>query len=390
MPDTQLPQSVLRTTLDGRDIYLVGTAHVSKASVDDVRVTIAAVKPDTVCIELCEGRYRSLTDRDTWKKMDIYKVIRQGKAVFLLAQLLMTSFYRQLGQQLGTKPGAEMLAAADLAKEAGCQLVLADRAIDITLRRVWGSLGFWGRMKLAGQILFGLFGMEKIDAAMIERLRTQDQLETVMQQFAEAFPQIKSRLIDERDVFLAQKIRSAPGKTVVAVVGAGHVQGILANLPQEHALEPLMQLPPKSPVPAIVGWSIPIVFMGLLALGFMKGGAKQSIDSVYIWAIATGTLAALGAVLALAHPLTILTSLLFAPLTPLHFLVRTGWVAGLVEAWVRKPTVADLEDLPDAVSTLRGFWRNAVTKILLVVVLVNLGSTAGMFVAGSWIAAKLF
>ncbi|MCP4714736.1 MAG: TraB family protein, partial [Deltaproteobacteria bacterium] len=244
--------------------------------------------------------------------------------------------------------------------------------------------------KMMVQLLAGLLVSEKIDEDLVENMKKQDQLETIMETFAKAFPEVKKRLIDERDIFLARKIRQAPGKTVVAIVGAGHVPGIIKNIDIDTPLEPLMQVPPKSLVPHVLKWGIPAVIAFLMVLGFFKGGAQYGMESIYIWVLVNGALAGIGAALALAHPLTIVASFIGAPLTSLNPMIAAGWVAGLVQAWVKKPTVSDFEDLPNAITTVRGFWSNPVSKILLVVALANLGSSLGTFISGSWIAARMF
>jgi len=385
-----LSDSVAHITVDGREVYLVGTAHVSKESVDDVRNTVALVKPDSICVELCAGRHKAMMQKESWEKMDIFKVIKEKKGVFLLAQLVMGAFYKRLGDKLGIKPGAEMLEGIKLADETGVQLVLADRDIQITLKRVWGYLGFWNKMKLATHLLASIFSKEEINDAMIEQIKGKDQLENVMAEFSEAFPEIKKRLIDERDVFLAQKIREAKGPTVVAVVGAGHVNGIKQYIQKDNDLEPLMKLPEPSIWPTLLKWIIPIALVVLLVLGFYKGGAQHSMESIWIWILVTGTMAALGSAVALANPLTILASFVGAPLTTIHPLLAVGWIAGLVQAWVKKPTVADFENLSEAVGSFKAFWNNSVTKILVVVMLSNIGASFGTFISIWLIARRTF
>jgi len=382
-----LPQRVAHVKADDRDIYIVGTAHLSKDSVEDVRTTVERVKPDAICIELCQGRYQAMTQADNWAKMDIFKVIRQKKATFLLAQLIMTSFYRRLGEKLGIQPGAEMLKGIELAEQTGAKLVLADRDIEITLKRVWGYLSFWNKLKLFLHMATGVLVREEIDSDMIETLKQQDQLEAVMAEFAAKYPEIKRRLIDERDTYLAEKIRTAPGKTVVAVVGAGHLPGITQQVHEPHALDELMELPTKSIWPTIIKWGVPLAILILIAYGFTKG-ADHGIQNITIWFLVNGVLSALGAAVALAHPLTVLSAFLAAPLTSLNPLVAAGWVAGIVQALIKRPRVSDLEDLPDAIGSVRGFWTNPVTRILLVVALANLGSMIGTYIAGAWIAAR--
>ncbi len=388
--ENNLNNSVKKISVNGKTIFLVGTAHVSKESVEDVRKTVELVNPDTICVELCESRYNTIVKGDSWKKMDIFKIIKEKKAALLLAQLIMSSFYRRLGKQLDVKPGAEMIEGINLAKELDKKLVLADRRIDITLKRVWGFLNFWNKLKMASQLLGGLFFTDKIDEQMIEELKNQDQLENILDTFAETFPEVKHRLIDERDTYLAQKIKEAPGKTIVAVVGAGHVPGIIAGIEEDHPLEPLMDTPPRSLAPLAFAWGIPAIIVALIAYGFFKGGTEHSLNSIYIWVLVNGIFSALGAAVALGHPLTIIASFIAAPLTSLNPMIAAGWVSGLVQAFVKKPTVTDMEELPNVIMTVKGFWMNPVSRILLVVVLANLGSSLGTFVAGGWIAGRLF
>ncbi|MBE9502666.1 MAG: TraB/GumN family protein [Proteobacteria bacterium] len=387
--DYNLPDSVKRVEVDGKEIFLLGTAHVSKESVEDVRKAAEALKPDTICVELCPARHKSIIMKDAWKQMNIVRVVKEKKSLFLLSQLILSSFYRRLGSQIGVQPGAEMMEGITQSEIHNSVLVLADRDIEITLKRVWGHLNFWNKMKMIMQLLMSLFIDEKIDDAMIEEMKSKDQLEQVMETFAKSFPEVKKRLIDERDIYLAQKVRNAPGKKILAIVGAGHVAGMEDYVHQKIDLEPLMEIPPKSLIPTILKWTIPALIIALIVGGMFKGGAQTSIESIYIWVLVNGILSALGAAIALAHPLTIITAFVSAPITSLNPMIATGWVSGIVQAGVKKPTVADLEDLPNATSSIKGFWTNPVSRILLVVVLANLGSSLGTFIAGSWIAMKV-
>lgn len=387
---TELPQSVTRIVCAGREIYIVGTAHVSRSSVQDVARTIETLRPDTVCVELCQPRYRAIVHQDAWRSMDIFKVIRQKRAVFLLAQLVLTVFYRRLGQHLGVQPGAEMIEAIRRAEQHNARLVLADRPIETTLRRVWGHLTVWNRFKMVLQIAVGLIVSDSVDETLVEEMKNQDQLEHILSAFTKSFPEVKKRLIDERDLYLAYHIQNAPGEKIVAVVGAGHVPGICRVLGQALDPQPLLSVPPRSRWGRVLSWALPGAIVLLLALGFLKGGAGAGMESIYIWVMVNGIFAAAAAALALPHPLTVLTAFVGAPLTSLNPMIAAGWVAGLAQAWLRKPTVADLEDLPADILTVRGFWRNPVSKILLVVVLANLGSTLGTFLSGGMIAARVF
>jgi pheromone shutdown-related protein TraB len=384
----QLPQSVEIIQLDGKEIYLVGTAHLSKQSVEDVRAAIQIVQPNSVCVELCGPRYKTMTDKEAWRKMDIFKIIRDKKAMFLLAQLIVSSFYRKLGERIGIQPGAEMLEAIEQAKQGGAELVLADREIEITLKRVWGYLGMWNKMKMLTGIAMSVFSGEEIDEKMIEQLKKGDQLEIALAEFTKKYPEVKRRLIDERDIFLSQKIRRAAGPKVVAVVGAGHIAGIKENIQKEQSIDNLLQIPPKSVWGEIFKWGIPLVFVALFAYGFWKVGWGHFLESLKIWVLVTGSFAAAGAAVAFGHPLAILTAFVAAPIMTLHPLLATGWFAGLVEAYLRRPTVEDFEKLPDAITTFKGFWGNHVTRILLVVAFSNLGAMLGSWIAAGWILKK--
>jgi pheromone shutdown-related protein TraB len=388
--EPQLPKTVHPISMDGRTIYLVGTAHVSRESVEDVRNTVEITKPDTICVELCAARHKAIVQRDTWKQMDIFKVIKEKKALFLLTQLIMASFYKKIGEKLGVQPGAEMIEGIQQAEKEHAELVLADRDIQITLKRVWGHLNCWNKLKMITQLVGGMIVTEDINDEMIEEMKNSDQLEIILKSFAESFPEVKKRLIDERDLYLAEKIRTAQGNKIVAVVGAGHVGGIKDHIHRETDLEPLTKVPPKSSFTPILKWGIPSLIIVLLIAGFFKGGAQHSIESIAIWVLVNGILSAAGAAIALAHPATIVSTFIGAPLTSLNPMIAAGWVAGLVQAWVKKPTVADLEEIPNAIGTVKGFWMNPVTRILLVVVLANMGSALGTFIAGSWIAARIF
>jgi len=383
-----LPSSATTVELEGKLIHIVGTAHVSAKSVQDVRDTVAAVRPDTIAIELCEPRYQGMVKKSAWRETNLFRVVKEGKATFLLAQLAMQSFYRRLGKQLEVEPGAEMMAGAACAEETGARLELIDRRIDITLKRVWRHLGLWQRIKLFGTMAGALFASGEIGGEDIEALKQQDQLEAMMGEMGKAFPEIKKRLIDERDVYLAQKLRAAPGGRIVAVVGAGHVPGMLKAIREEAPLAELESLPPPSRWSKIWPWLIPAAVVALIAWGFWRGGMERGIDSIAIWVGVNGVLSALGAALVLAHPLAVLAAFVAAPITSLNPTIAAGWVAGLVQAWARPPSVGDFEALPEAMETLKGFFLNPVVRILLVVVFANLGSSLGTFVAIPWIASR--
>jgi len=386
----RLKGKLVRVEYGEKEIYILGTAHVSKDSVREVRETINEIKPDTVCVELCEARYESIFNEDKWKNMDIVKVVKEQRAFYLLMQLILSSFYKKIGDKLGVRPGADMIEAVHAAREINAQVILADRDVNITLKRVWGYLGFLKKMKLIALMISSIFSTEEITEEDIEKLRQKDQLEIALEEVASSLPEVKLRLLDERDIYLAEKIKSAQGKKILAVVGYGHVNGIVSNIPKENDLESLETLPPKGKIGQFLKWLVPILIIGLLVYGFIKGGRELSLESISLWIGINGSLSALGVALALAHPLTIISAFLAAPITSLNPMVAAGWVAGLVQAWVRKPKVQDIEELPNAILSVKGFWTNPVTKILLVVAFANIGSSIGTFLAGSMIASKLF
>jgi len=392
MPDPAatpaLPSSVVSLDLEGKSVFLLGTAHVSRQSVDDVRAAAAALAPDTVAVELCEPRYRSLSDPNAWRDTDLFKVVRQKKTTFLLAQLAMQAFYRRVGKHLETEPGAEMMEAARIANATGARLELVDRRIDLTLKRVWAALGFWQKTKLAGLLLSSLFSSgDEVSAEDVENLKQSDQLESAMTELGRAFPGVKSRLMDERDQYLAEKIRRAPGTRVLAVVGAGHVPGILRNIRAPRDLAPLEALPPRSRWSRVWPWLIPLAVLAILVLGFFRRDPSVAVHSVLVWTLVNAVSAAIGAIAALAHPLAVLAAAVAAPITSLNPAIAAGWVAGLVQVWIRPPAVRDFETLPADLETFRTFFRNPVVRVLLVVALANLGSALGTWIALPWIAA---
>ncbi len=388
---TGLPANTWRLHARGREIYLVGTAHVSSESIEDVRKTVEVVEPDAICVELCQARYEALTRPDAWQKTDVFKVIKEGKAALLLSQLIMSAFYKRMGDRLGVRPGADMLEGVKLAHERDVDLVLADRDVQVTMKRTWRHLGVWNKLKLLFLLVTSALVEPDIDKETVDDLKRPDRLGDVLMEFAEAFPAVKQCIIDERDIYLAQRIREAEGQKVVAVVGAGHVPGIAREIHRDHPLAPLETVPERSYGSRSIKWLVPSLIAAIIAYGFYRAGAAHSLESISIWVLVNGVLAAVGAALALGHPVTVLAAFLAAPITSLNPTIAAGWVSGLVQAWVKKPTVADLEAMPEVVTSFpKGLWRNTVSRILLVVVFSNLGSTLGTFIGGSWIAARSF
>ena len=381
--------NVLEILLDEKQILLIGTAHISQSSVEEVKDVIEQEKPDTVCIELCASRHQAMMDKDQWKNMDIFKVVREGKSFLLFANLIMTAFQKRLGSQLGVQPGAEMLAAVQASERVNAELLLADRDVKITLQRTWRGMPFWGRLKVLSQLLASLFIREEISKEEIEKLKESDALSEAMQMLADQSPDMKRILIDERDQFMAEKIRQAPGKRIVAVVGAGHVKGLTGELERKHNLSELETVPPPGKLGNWLKWGIPTLILGLIGYGFFAVDTDVSIEMIQRWFLINGSLSALGTAIAFGHPITIATAFVAAPFTSLNPAVAAGWVAGLVEAFLRKPQVRDFENLADDITHLRGFWQNNITRILLVVMFANLGSAIGTFAGGFAIASLL-
>ncbi|TFG81745.1 MAG: TraB/GumN family protein [Spirochaetales bacterium] len=382
-----MSDTVRALDLTGRRIVLVATAHVSRESVDEVTAVIQSEKPDRVCVELDEARWRSMSNPDAWEKTDIVKIIKEGRAFLLLANLALSAFQRKMGAESGIKPGAEMMAAIRTAEAEGIAYSFCDRDVQTTLRRAWGKSNLWNKSKLLAQLLASAFSTEKPDAAEIEKLKQRSELDEMMAELAAYLPSVKETLIDERDRYLAAKIWSSPGERIVAVLGAGHMPGVEAWLAVFAAGEAstdvsdIDRVPPKGFLANSAGWLVPALIVGFIALGFFTSGAEASLNLLIRWVALNGTLAALGSILCLAHPLTILVSFAAAPIATLNPLVAVGLFSGVTEAWLRKPRVQDFQNLSSDATSVRGFYRNKVTHILLVFFLSSLGGAIGNFIA---------
>lgn len=382
-------ENITRLHLFGKEIILVGTAHVSKQSAVQVKEVIEAEQPDSVCVELDEQRYESINDTNKWQDMDIFKIIKEGKATLLLMNLAISSFQNRIAKQFDIKAGQEMIQGIESAKDVGAELVLADRNIQVTFSRIWRGIGLKGKATLLSSIFYSIFSKETITEEEMEQMKEQDMLDSMLKELTEGFPRLKKPLIDERDQYLAQKIKHAPGKKVVAVLGAAHVPGIVKQIEKEHNLEQLTAMPPKAKWPKVIGWAIPIAVISVILYTFLSNpaaGWQQTIS----WVLWNGSLSALGTAIALGHPLAILTAFIAAPITSLNPLLAAGWFAGFVQAYIKRPNVSDFERLSEDVFTVKGFWRNKVTRILLIVVLANLGSSIGTFVGGADVIRLFF
>lgn len=374
-------KDVHRLSLNGKNYTIIGTSHVSRESAELVTEIIEAEKPDTVCVELCEARYSSMKDKDRWLNMDIVKVIKEEKTFLLLSNLLLASFQKRIAEKFDVVPGMEMVKAIETAESINAGIHLSDRDVQVTLSRTWRKVGFWEKMKILSQILMSASDTPDISEEEIESMKDADVLQNILGEVEKSHPVLREILIDERDRYLAHRIAEAEGNNIVAVVGAGHVPGIKKYFGQEIDIEELKKLPPKSIWGEVFKWGLFGALLFLFIWGFFKGGAVAGASMLVKWSIVTGTLSGVGAIAALGHPLTILAAILAAPITCLHPLLAAGWVSGLVEAFVRKPKVMDLENLNTDILSVKGFWKNKVTRILLVVMFTNIGASIGTFVA---------
>ena len=383
---------VHRLEVDGRQFILVGTAHISRESVDLVREVIERERPDTVCVELDAQRYEALSQEQRWESLDLREIIRNKQLTTLLMNLLLASYQRRLGLQLGVTPGSELLEATRAADEYGIPIALCDRDIRVTLRRAWHSIGFFRKIGLVSSILASAFDSPELSEEELTRIRQKDVLSELMNELGQALPGLKEVLIDERDAYLAHKMRETSGDKVVSVVGAGHVAGMLKALRagREVDLDAINEIPTVSPLWKWVGWSIPALIVGSIAfIGFTRGGEAAGANALY-WFLANAIPSAIGAVIALGHPLTAVAAFFSAPFTSLTPVIGAGYVCAFVQTWFRPPHVHEFQSLGDDVSSLAGWWQSNLLRIFLVFLLTTLGSVIGTWVGGYEIVTNLF
>lgn len=374
-----------------KTIYLVKTAHVSKNSVEDVNEIIEKVNPNAICIELDEDRLKAFntSEDDRWRNTDLVTIIKEKRVGLLMVNVILSSFQRRMAAKLDTKSGGEMVAGINAAKERNIPLVLADRKINTTFRRIWSKLGLWEKAKLLVTIITSIFDDEEITEEDLANLKQSDMLEAALEEVGKEFPIVKKILVDERDMYLAQNIKNANGHTIVAIIGAAHANGIKKHINEEIDLNELNDITAKKGFGSIVKWIIPITIIGIIAYTLFKN-RHVGINQIKQWILWNGTLSAIGTAIALGHPLSILTAFVAAPITSLNPLLAAGWFAGLMEAHLRKPKVKDFEDIAKDTMTLKGFWKNRITRILLLVILANLFSSIGTFVGGIDVIQNFF
>jgi pheromone shutdown-related protein TraB len=384
-------ETINRIVLEDKEIVLIGTAHISAESAQEVRDAIERELPDHVSIELDAGRYKTLEEGSNLKNMDLSKIIRERKTFLILANLVLSSFQQKMGADLGTRSGDEMRVALDVAKEKGLSFSLDDRPIQTTLQRAWAKCNLWNKLKLISVLISSAFTNEKISEEELEELKKNSAIENMMGELADFLPPVKEVLIDERDQYLATNIFKSTGKKIVAVIGAGHAPGLigwLEKLVNEEAsvsLEDISHVPPKKKGAKLIPWIIPLLIATLFVLGGVRGW--DTLKSMGLaWILGNGICAAVGSILALARPQTILISFIAAPITSMNPTIGVGFVTGLLEYFFRKPKVEDLENLSKDTATLKGWYHNRVTRVLLVFFLSSLGSSIGTFWAGARIA----
>ncbi|MEO5811377.1 MAG: TraB/GumN family protein [Rhodanobacter sp.] len=397
-------QPVERVQRDGVEYVILGTAHVSRSSVDAVDALLASEHFDVVAIELCESRAQSMRDPEAFKQMDLFRVIREGKAGMVAASLILSTFQKRLADQSGIQPGAEMKAAMDGAERHNVPLWLIDREVGTTLKRAWRSVNFWQRFALLGGLLASVFEREDIEQDEIEKLKQGDLLEGAFKEFANDSKPLFQSLISERDAFMAARLRQeaedaagiapATERRVLVVIGAGHLKGLSEQLRTQHdnpaeIVADLAKLPAKARWPKWLALGLVLLVFAAIAFAFHRN-TELGAQALRDWVLFTGGFAALGALLAGAHPLSIIAAFIAAPIKPFRPGIPAGGISAMVEAWVRRPRVVDFDTLRDDIVHWSGWWKNRVARTLLNFFLVSLGTIIGEYSAGIRIVKSVF
>jgi pheromone shutdown-related protein TraB len=386
-----------RLCAGGKEFILVGTAHISKESIEQVVSAIQDNAPACVAIELDEQRFNSLKNSESWKSLDLVQVFKKGQGFVLMANLALASFQKRMGLDVGVKPGEEMRAAITRAEELGIRTALVDRPIQVTLKRAWAKNSLWGKSKLLASLITSAFTKEEITSEQIENLKNSNEMDAMMDELASYLPAVKTVLIDERDQFLAARIWEAAEKSspVLAVLGAGHLPGVARHLEKLGAGEEssdtaaIEQAPPPGIASRAVGFLFPAAIIALIAAGFVTSGFGASMNMLVRWLVWNGSLSALGALLAGGHILTVLTGFVGAPVATLNPFLGVGFFTGIVQAAVRKPKVEDLQTLADDIASIKGVYKNRALRALLVFALSQIGGVAGNIIAVSSLGASV-
>lgn len=401
MDSQQTPHSDdprFHTELDGTRITVLGTAHVSQVSADTVSELLRSGDYDAVAVELCPSRHNAIVRPDDLSRMNLFQVLRQGKVPMVTASLALGAYQQRLAEQFGIEPGAEMRAAINEARHAHLPVLLIDREVGTTLKRCYRNVPWWRRMNLFAGLMASVMSREQVTEAEIERLKSGDMLESTFTQFAEESRALYEPLIQERDHYMAARLRQEAAnkdyRHILAVVGAGHLAGIREALHEQggaspaQVIETLDKEPPPARWPRLIPWLIVALVLTGFTIGFTRN-PDLGWQLVTDWVLINGGLAALGAIIASAHPVTVVTAALAAPLTSLNPTIGVGFVAAAMETWLRKPTVGDFSRLRQDTARLRGWWQNRVSRVLLVFILTTLGSAIGTYAAGFRIAERL-
>ena len=384
-------EHITRVQYQDKEIILIATAHVSKQSVELVKTVIDREQPDSICVELDEDRYQNIKNPKAWADTDLVQVIKEKKVGFMLANLVLGSYQKKLAKQLDTNVGQEMIQGIKSAEETGANLVLADRSIQTTFMRIWRKMTLKEKFELLLNLFFALDDEEEseITDEEIAKLLQKDMLEGAMANMKEEFPKIGDILLCERDQHLANKIKNAPGKKIVAVLGGAHVAGVKEEIFKEQNMQEITTEPPAGKTAKVIGWAIPIAIVALIAYGFVQG-VETGMQQVVSWILWNGSLAALFTAIMLGHPLSILTAFVVAPISSLNPMLACGWFAGLMEAHVRKPKVEDVSNISNDIFSIKGLFHNRFLRTLLIVIMANLGSSLGTIIAGLDIIKNVF
>jgi len=412
-------QEPMATVMIGHSrITLLGTAHVSRTSAEKVKELIETGDYDAVAVELCPSRYNSIVNPDALAKMDLFQVVKEGKASMVAASLALGAFQQKAAEQMGIQPGAEMREAIDCAKAAKLPVLLVDREVGTTLKRIYRNVPWWRRMNLMAGLVASVVSSEKVSEEEIERLKEGDILESTFAQFAEEEQDLFKPLIGERDHYmvarLQQEVAKHPHENILVVIGAGHLAGMVKRFAEVSTSDDsaqTQQAPTENQpatlataadevvtqldtVPKGASWLkyFPWVIVALVFVGFGIGFSRSpemGWELVMDWVLINGGLAALGALIAAAHPLTVIGAFLAAPLTSLNPTIGAGMVTAGIEVYLRRPKVGDFSKLRTDTTTIKGWWKNRVTRTLLVFMFSTIGSAIGTYVAGFRIFDKL-
>ncbi len=388
----QYDSDVTVLTHGEKTIILIGTAHVSQESVEIVKLVIEQEHPDGVCVELDDKRFEAISNPNRWESLDLKEIIRRQQLSTLMVNLVLSSFQKRLGDKLGVLPGTEMLEAIRMAEKHNAPVILADRDVRITMRRAWRNTPFWRKSLLVSSLMLSIFDTTEVSEDEIRNLKKQDVLSEMMKELGKEVPTLKEVLIDERDRFLAKKIVDSAGTRTVAVVGAGHVAGICKTIEQQVSvdLEELNYIKPVSSAWKLVGWSIPLLIVGSIAwIGWQKG-ADAAGENALFWILANGIPSGIGGILAMAHPLTILTAFVSAPFTSLTPVIGVGYVTAFVQAYLQPPIVRDFQTVAEDIAIPGRWWKSRLLRVFLAFLLPTIGSIIGTWVGGTRIVSNLF